>query len=267
MALPSTNQLVINQPALTESQRKPQVGSSSVADVERATSKGNPALTHVQSLLAALHLASPALPVGGFAYSQGLEQAIEDRWVTQVEQAYVWIRDVLLLNLARQELPLWLACHRSVSQQDWSALAVANQELYALRETAEFRLESVQMGHSMTKLFAQWPQGAALNALSIEQWTYPASYAALAAISGVDETMALTAYLWSWVENQALAAVKIIPLGQIDGQALLHRLKGDVERATEIARSIDPAQAGSAAFGLALASSRHESQYSRLFRS
>ena len=225
------------------------------------------ALSHTQSLLAALHLASPALPVGGFAYSQGLEQAIEDRWVTQVEQAYVWIRDVLLLNLARQELPLWLACHRAVLQQDWAALTTANRELYALRETAEFRLESVQMGHSMSKLFAQWPQGAALNALSIEQWTYPASYAALAAISGIDEDMALAAYLWSWVENQALAAVKIIPLGQIDGQTLLHRLKGDVERATEIARSIDPAHAGSAAFGLALASARHESQYSRLFRS
>ena len=87
MPLPSTNQSVINQPALTERQIKPQVGSSSVADAERATSKGNPALTHTQSLLAALHLASPALPVGGFAYSQGLEQAIEDRWVTLVEQA------------------------------------------------------------------------------------------------------------------------------------------------------------------------------------
>jgi urease accessory protein len=255
---PSSSQSVKDQSALTASQIKPQVGSSSVAD---------PALTQIQSLLAALHLASPALPVGGFAYSQGLEQAIEDRWVTQVDQAYVWIRDVLLLNLARQELPLWLVCHRAVLQGDWAALASANQELYALRETAEFRLESVQMGHSMAKLFAQWPQGAALNALAIEQWTYPASYAALAAISGVDEDMALTAYLWSWVENQALAAVKIIPLGQIDGQTLLHRLKGDVESATEIARSTDPAHAGSAAFGLALASARHESQYSRLFRS
>ena len=257
----------MGQSTLTDSQAKTQLSSSDVQTTKQRESPSNPALTQIQSLLSALHLASPALPVGGFAYSQGLEQAIEDRWVTQVEQAYVWIRDVLLLNLARQELPLWLVCHRAVMQLDWSALATANQELYALRETAEFRLESVQMGHSMTKLFAQWPQGAALNALSIELWTYPASYAALAAISGVDETMASTAYLWSWVENQVLAAVKIIPLGQIDGQKLLHRLKGDVERATEIARSTDPAHAGSAAFGLAVASARHESQYSRLFRS
>jgi len=225
------------------------------------------AMDQIKSLLSALHLASPALPVGGFAYSQGLEQAIEDRWVTQVDQAYVWIRDVLLLNLARQELPLWLTCHRATLRQDWGTLTDANQALYALRETAEFRLESVQMGHSMAKLFAQWPQGSALAALPIEQWTYPAAYAALAAVAAVDETMALGAYLWSWVENQALAAVKIIPLGQIDGQTLLHRLKEDVEQAIDIAKTTPPDQAGSCAFGLALASARHESQYSRLFRS
>jgi len=221
----------------------------------------------VPALLSALHLASPALPVGGFAYSQGLEQAIEDRWVTQVEQAYVWIRDVLLLNLARQELPLWLSCHRSALLRDWLALAQTNQELFALRETAEFRLESVQMGHSMAKLFAQWPEGAVLGSLPIKRWTYPAAYAALAAISGVEETMALAAYIWSWVENQALAAVKIIPLGQIDGQTLLHRLKDDIQQAIVVAQATELEQTGSAAFGLALASARHESQYSRLFRS
>jgi len=226
------------------------------------------AMSHaVQSLLSALHLASPALPVGGFAYSQGLEQAIEDRWVTGVEQAYAWIRDVLLLNLARQELPLWLACHRAVMAQDWHALSQANQELFALRETSEFRIESVQMGHSMARLFAQWPKGAALASLPIAQWTYPAAYAALAAISDVEESLAASAYLWSWVENQSLAAVKIIPLGQTDGQILLHRLKEDIEQAIQLAREVDPACAGSAAFGLALASARHESQYSRLFRS
>lgn len=225
------------------------------------------AMDQIKSLLSALHLASPALPVGGFAYSQGLEQAIEDRWVTQVDQAYVWVRDVMLLNLARQELPLWLTCHRAALSQDWVTLTQTNQALYALRETAEFRLESVQMGHSMAKLFAQWPQGSALASLPIKQWTYPAAYAALAAIAVVDETIALGAYLWSWVENQVLAAVKIIPLGQIDGQILLHRLKDDIEQAIDIAKNTVPEQAGSATFGLALASARHESQYSRLFRS
>ena len=218
-------------------------------------------------ILAALHLASPALPVGGFAYSQGLEQAVEDRWVSSMEQAYVWIRDVMVLSLARQELPLWLASHRAAVMQDWLALRVANDTLHALRETAEFRLESVQMGHSMAKLFKQWSGGAVLYELEDMHWVYPSAHAALSAVSGIDEKMALTAYLWSWVENQTIAAVKIIPLGQIEGQILLHRLKSDIETAIQTAMSISPEEVGSAAMGLAIASARHESQYSRLFRS
>ena len=76
--------------------------------------------TNADAILGALHLASPALPVGGFAYSQGLEQAIEDRWVTDMETAYHWIRDGLVLNLARQELPWWLTCYVAAGSQEWA---------------------------------------------------------------------------------------------------------------------------------------------------
>ncbi len=223
--------------------------------------------TSANAILAALHLASPALPVGGFAYSQGLEQAIEDRWVTDMEGAYRWIHDSLVLNLARQEVPWWLACYRAVEQGDWTGVRHANEQLHAMRETAEFRLESVQMGHSMAKLFAQWPQGQILAELPEIVWVYPAAYAALAAVSGTTQELALSAYLWSWVENQVLAAVKSVPLGQIEGQTLLHRLKGDIGAAMQIAETIPLAEAGTAAFGLAITSARHETQYSRLFRS
>ena len=221
----------------------------------------------LNSLLTALHLASPALPVGGFAYSQGLEQAIEGRWITDMEQAYSWIRDALLLNLARQELPWWLHCYETASQQQWDALLDGNQQLSALRETAELRLESLQMGYSMAKLFAQWPAAQILAALKDVTWSYPAAYAALAACTGVEKETALAAYLWSWVENQVLAAIKTVPLGQIEGQQLLHRLKPDIAAACVVAQSTSIAEAGSAPVGLALASVRHETQYSRLFRS
>jgi urease accessory protein len=223
--------------------------------------------TNADAILAALHLASPALPVGGFAYSQGLEQAIEDRWVTDMQSAYVWIRDGLVLNMARQELPWWLACYQAAADQDWVRVLQINEHLHALRETGEFRLESVQMGHSMAKLFAQWPQGQSLVALTEIVWVYPSAYAALAAVSGVTQDLALSAYLWSWVENQVLAAVKSVPLGQIEGQTLLHRLKGDIVTAIGVAQGTAPEVAGSAAFGLAITSARHETQYSRLFRS
>lgn len=227
----------------------------------------DPALS---SILSALHLASPALPVGGFAYSQGLEQAIEDRWVTDMEQAYVWIRDGLLLNLARQELPWWLHCYEAASQQQWDALREGNRQLNALRETAELRLESLQMGYSMAKLFTQWPAAQSLateSALQDITWSYPAAYAGLAACTGVEKDSALAAYLWGWVENQVLAAIKTVPLGQIEGQQLLHRLKEDIPFACQTAQRTPLSDAGTAAFGLALASTRHETQYSRLFRS
>ena len=238
----------------------------------------------LDSLLAALHLASPALPVGGFAYSQGLEQAVEDRWVTNAAQAFTWISDVMLLSLARQELPLWRLVYQtcsdnelgkqqpsdqsSASAVDASMVVELNQQLTALRETSELKLESMQMGHSMAKLFKQWSQGTQLvEMMPVIEWTYPAAHAALSAITGIDEEMALTAYLWSWLENQVLAAVKIVPLGQIDGQLLLHRLKPVVSQAMSIAKNTSPDELGSAAIGLAVTSTRHETQYSRLFRS
>ncbi len=223
----------------------------------------------LDSLLAALHLASPALPVGGFAYSQGLEQAVEDRWVTDAAQAFTWISDVMRLSLARQELALWREVFRACANLiDAQRVIASNNQLMALRETAELKLESVQMGHSMAKLFKQWPQGAGLlEQFKDIEWTYPAAHAALSAISGVDEDMAMTAYLWSWLENQVLAAVKTVPLGQIDGQRLLHQLKPVVAEAMAVARNISADDLGSAAIGLAVTSARHETQYSRLFRS
>jgi urease accessory protein len=119
----------------------------------------------------------------------------------------------------------------------------------------------------MAKLFAQWPLAQGLADLKNVTWSYPAAYAALAACTGVEKETALAAYLWSWVENQVLAAMKTVPLGQIEGQQLLHRLKQDIAKACLIAQSTSIAEAGSAPFGLALASTRHETQYSRLFRS
>lgn len=221
------------------------------------------------ALLDALHLASPALPIGGFAYSQGLEQAVEDGLVLSAEDAYVWLRDVLLLVMARQELPLWTACYQACQKADWAALLRWNTELLALRETAEFKLESLQMGHSLAKIFAQWPatQDLLLHTDREQRWSYTAAHAALVSASQMSIPLAQSSYLWSWLENQVMAAVKIIPLGQIDGQKLLHRLKPVLVQAMTQAARLSPEEAGTAALGLAVTSSRHESQYSRLFRS
>jgi urease accessory protein len=222
--------------------------------------------------LAALHLASPALPIGGFAYSQGLEQAIEDRLVHDAQTAQIWIHDILMFSLAKQELVLWIGAHDAVSADDIQALDRINTEILSLRETREFRLESRQMGQSLAKLFPQWPEAqhfiqqlkAYPKTIAL---TYTAAFAAICAASKIPLELGLTSYLWGWAENQVVAAVKQIPLGQSAGQAILHELKKSIPEAIAIACNTPADELGSAAIGLAITSARHENQYSRLFRS
>lgn len=217
----------------------------------------------LRSLLAALHLASPALPVGGFAYSQGLERAIEDRLVDDEAGALRWIGDLLLLSLARVEAPLWLRAFDACAAGDTAAFAQWNEQLLASRETAELRVESLQMGSSLLRLMP------ALGAEppAVEAIAYPAAFAAACALLRVDREAGLTAYLWAWVENQVLVAVKSVPLGQQAGQRLLFALHASLVQAVAIANELPDDQLGSAAVNFALASARHETQYSRLYRS
>lgn len=218
----------------------------------------------------ALHLASASLPVGGFAYSQGLEQAHASGLVQNRVQAAQWIRDALLLVQARQDLPLWLACHDAATQRQWEILEQHARALVALRESAEFRLESQQMGYSLMQLYPQWLSAEQMpchRLLEILARNYTAAHATLAALRAMPWPVGLTAYVWSWLESQVMSAVKILPLGQRDGQWLFHEARSWVAQAVQGARDVDVNTAGTAAFGLALLSTRHETQYSRLFRS
>ena len=218
----------------------------------------------------ALHLASPLLPIGGFAYSQGLEQAQASGWVTDRGSAEVWIRDALLLVLAQQELPAWLACFRATRRSDWATVIELAYEWTALRETAELRLESRQMAYSMVRLFEQWVVPERMPPTGVMQriaTNHTMAHATLCGLRFNDETIALSAFVWAWLENQVLSAVKIVPLGQLDGQVLMHALKPAVGQAIATAQVTDLSAAGSAPVGLAMVSSQHETQYTRLFRS
>lgn len=220
------------------------------------------------SLLRLLHLASPALPVGGFAYSQGLEWAIEDGQVKDSQSAKDWIKDCLYLVMARQELILWACCFDAVKRKDYELLCALNQRIYALRETSELRDEALQMGQSLAKIFPLWsPDGALEMPLLNGRWTYTAAHAALCASIDIEKSSGMTAYVWTWSENQVLAAVKHIPLGQTEGQRVIQQLQEDMINAVNIALQAQLDEIGSATLGLAIASSKHETQYSRLFRS
>ena len=216
----------------------------------------------LRPLFALLQLASPTLPVGGYAYSQGLEKAIEDGLVRDAASARRWIEDLLLLVVTRFEAPLWLRVFDAAATGDAAAVTARNGELLAARETAELRSEALQMGASLARVFPvlgiESPSGPV---------TYPTAFALACAGLGIDREAGLAAYLWAWLENQVLVAVKSVPLGQQAGQSMLFELHEALTLAVAQAAALDDAELGSAPLQFALTSARHETQYTRIYRS
>jgi urease accessory protein len=219
-----------------------------------------------QQLTRLLQLASPALPVGAFSYSQGLEAAVEAGIVHDAASAQRWIADVLELALARMEAPVLLRLIDAWTRDDADAVQYWNALFIASRESAELRAETVQMGYSLARLLPQLIN-APLRLDAKEEIAYPTAYACAAAHWRIDARQALTAYLWSWLENQVMAALKAVPLGQTEGQKILLALSDAVTRTVAFAATLEDEDLGNFAPGLAILASRHETQYSRLFRS
>lgn len=223
-------------------------------------------------LVRLLQLASPALPVGAYTYSQGLEWAVESGAVGNEAEAGAWIGGVLEWSLARFEGPL-LACQLVAwTAGDDAEVARLDADFRASRETAELRAETLQMGWSLVRLLAELDAFAALpgwraRLLAIETPCFPTAWSAAAAAWQVPADQALVAYLWAWAENQVMAAVKAVPLGQSAGQRLLATLGERIPAVAGAALHLPEASWSNYTPGLAIASSRHETQYTRLFRS
>jgi urease accessory protein len=202
-------------------------------------------------LVRLLQLASPALPVGAYSYSQALEAAVEARVVHDAASAQAWIADALEYSMGRFEAPiLWRMMHGET----------LNDLFLAGRETAELRAETLQMGHSLAKLVDE----LGLGSVPLDEPAYPTVYAFAAERLKLDPRQALVAYLWSWLENQVIAAVKAVPLGQTAAQKILLSLGEKLEAIADAAPS---ALLSNFVPGLAMLSASHETQYSRLFRS
>ncbi len=219
-----------------------------------------------------LHLASPALPVGAFSYSQGLEQAIEHKPpdMEGVDLARQWIADTLHFSLIRCEAPMMVAMMKTWNRRDSEKLAELNETFVALRETAELRAETLQMGHSLARLLHSLdgiPEYIRNTLHAMDETAYPTVWAAAASHWQLSEADAAQAYLWAWLENQIMAAVKLVPLGQTQGQKILLQLAADLPALAH--RAINHAEDDWENFtpGLAIASSLHETLYTRLFRS
>jgi urease accessory protein len=204
--------------------------------------------------------------VGAYSYSQGLESAIDSGTVHDAASAGRWIGDVLELSVANLEAPILLRLLRAWGEGDARAAARWNDELIASREAAELRAETLQMGYSLRRLLLELDVGdAALDA--IEELSYPAAFAFAAVAWDIDEREALAAYLFAWIENQVLSAVKTVPLGQTQGQRMLMALGARIAGVVEHAAALGDGDLCSFAPGFAIACARHETQYSRLFRS
>lgn len=219
---------------------------------------------------ALLRLASPQLPIGGYSYSQGLEMAVEEGRVNDPQAAARWIGDQLLLNLARFEAPLLLAHCQAARDQDWAQLRVLCEQHRSSRETRESQLESRQMGYSLKQLLlglTELDEAARAFLQATDEPHLALGWALAARAWQIDPADALAAWLWSWLENQLAVLMKTLPLGQQAAQRLTSELQPHLQRAQQLATTLDPQHYGSVAFGLSLASMAHERQYSRLFRS
>jgi len=211
-------------------------------------------------------LVSPALPVGGFSYSQGMEYAVSVGWIRTFEDARSWIDGLARSVLPRLDLPLLARMARALRADDAAELAYWNGHLLASRETAELRREDGNMGRALRRL-AHGLHGGPRPVDALATPTFAASFADLGVCWGVPLDALCAAYAWVWCDNQIAAAVKLVPLGQTEGQRLLLELTDALDTITAFALDCTDAELGQAATGMAIASSAHETQYSRLFQS
>jgi urease accessory protein len=218
-----------------------------------------------------LQLASPALPVGAYTYSQGLEWAVESGVIRDEAGAGHWIADLLQHGIGSYEAPLVAALMAAWSAGDVAEIDYLNAEFLASRESAELRAETAQMGFSMRRLLRDLrdenlaPVATLVEALP--EVAFPTVWAGIAAAWQIEPEAALTAYLWSWAENQVMAALKAVPLGQAAGQRLLADLGRQIPDVTVNRKNWPKTKWSNFTPAFAIACARHETQYSRLFRS
>jgi len=221
-------------------------------------------------LLHLLQLCSPSLPVGAYSYSQGLEAAMHAGWVNDEVTARDWIIQALDQVVARFEAPIMLRLIAAFTERDARRVRYWTDFFIAARDSAEFRAETLQMGYSMGKLLPELvPDQAALTELlpPLSELPFPTALAAAAVALQVNDDDALLGMLFSWAENQVLACVKSVPLGQVAGQRLLLSLGEPIAHAAETARQLPDDALSNWTPGLSLLSMQHEVQYSRLYRS
>lgn len=222
------------------------------------------------SLLSLLQLASPALPVGAYSYSDGLEMLVERGLITSAESLKSWIEWELQEGAIYLDGAVMMRAFNAASADNWQKVKEWNYWSSATRETEELRQQSWQMGNALLRLLmALWPleDRLEITALGEEECNFAVAFGIAASYWQIPPDVALLGYLQSWAGNFIGAGVKLIPLGQTAGQQLLFNLQPNIVAAVQTILRVEDDDLSSCTWGLSLASMQHETQYSRLFRS
>ena len=217
------------------------------------------------ALLHLLQFASPALPIGGYSYSQGLEAALDAGIVHDADTGRAWIACYLDEVVANWDAPLFWRLLKAFEAGDEKSVALWSERFLASRDSAEFRAETIQMGYSLTRLLAELGV-AKVDALGPEVGL-PTAFACAVNALAIPHQEALLAMLFAWAENQVLVCVKSVPLGQVAGQRMLLSLRPDIAQAAQRAQTMGDEAMSNWSPGLSILSMRHEVQHGRLYRS
>ena len=221
------------------------------------------------SLLQLIWLASPALPVGGFSYSEGLEAAVDRGLVSTEQHAIEWLVYQLHLTQSRADLAVLAQAIKAWRGDDFDRLRKLNDWMLQTRETSELRAQTVQMGRSLLEWLRNHDNipAAQLAACAQLEPSYPLAFALAASRTEASVRDCVLAYAFGWAENMMQSAIKSVPLGQSAGQRILARMAKEIPEAVAQAVTLPDTQRQAFSPMLAILSSQHETQYSRLFRS
>lgn len=219
------------------------------------------------ALLRLLQLASPAFPVGTYAYSNGLEQAVDWGFVRNEPTLERWISGIVLHALGCVEVPLFARMRQAWSAGDQDRAIRWMQFLSACRESSELLLQERRLGQALARVLSDLGVDRARAFVTHEDTTYTGMFALGAFTFGVPLVPSAQALLFSWIENQVTCATRLFPLGQTAAQRVLSNTMVHVPEIIATGLTLSDEEIGGACAGLAIASSGHETQYCRLFRS
>ncbi|MCB2102188.1 MAG: urease accessory protein UreF [Rhodobacterales bacterium] len=240
--------------------------------MNKDTGTGTPMDTDIH-LIRLMTWLSPSFPVGAFAFSHGLEHAVDRGDVTDADTVIRWVEGILAFGAGRTDAALFRNAHEAVGENDEARLARAVEWGATLRPTAELALESAAQGRAfLDQMTRAWPDRRldawkqALAATDREA-AYPIAVGVACALRQIPLRPALTAYLHAFAANLVSAVVRLVPLGQTDGQRALAALEAAVVACTDAALRRRADDYGGAALTVDWHSTQHETQYTRLFRS